>query len=61
MKKNEKSHARAADKSQISVALPTDLLEDLGRLAKKDIRNRNNYIVKLLTAEVERAKRADNN
>lgn len=52
--KTERNHSRAADKAQVSVALPKVLLEDLGRLAKKDIRNRNNYIVKILSEEVKR-------
>jgi hypothetical protein len=51
--KSERSHARAADKSQRSIAIRTALLDDIKTLADEDGRTVNNMIEKLLTESVK--------
>ena len=49
MSLKNKNHGRAPDKTQISIALPIKLLEKIDTNADSEMRNRNNYIVKVLT------------
>jgi hypothetical protein len=45
----KKNNGRAFDKTQIILALPRKLLEKIDTNAASEMRNRNNYIVKILT------------
>lgn len=46
---------RSDTQAQISISLPRDLLEKLDAAAAADNRNRSNFIVTVLTREVERS------
>ncbi len=48
-KQNYHSYGRASDKTQISVVLSKEILNRLDSLAKKEMRTRNNLIVKILS------------
>lgn len=40
----QKHHNRAPGKTQISISLPTDLVDRIDELARADNRNRSNFI-----------------
>ena len=48
-KRKYHSYGRASDKTQISVVLSKEILNRLDSLAKKEMRTRNNLIVKILS------------
>lgn len=49
----KRNHERSPDKRAFSVALPKALIEELGRIAKKEHRSRNGQIELFLKEAVE--------
>lgn len=52
------THFRGPDSTQISISMPTELLEAVNALAKKEQRPRSNWITVVLTKAVEAAEAA---
>lgn len=48
------THFRGPDSTQISISLPTALLESINAMAKKEQRPRSNLIAVILTKAAER-------
>lgn len=53
MTDKKRSHDRAADKAQTSIAIPRELLNRIQSMASSELRTRNNMIELLLREAVE--------